>query len=341
MPAISVLDAKVRLPWESHKFPKALIPAMRNEMALLLLICMSPLLAWADESRPVAHSSDPHEGGWGALEGTNLIKIPVLNVNQGMNWSQPFDYLPVYAENQPIRGTFWGPRNRAGSDVRIAISRFNTSDLLSAFQVIESEAKTEEKGSRAVLNSTGDARFSLKGLSSSGMYTVFIFDENSSAVLSMMPLLVTKGDLTLQMPANITAGDFARLRVNMSPPDNESINQSRIFAAILVSRKDYENARLVLVSKGTEESLNSTLSVGNKSMQMRGLPSLSMELLMQMLYLLPRNSTAGMQESKDSGADILLITDPEWEKGSYILTCGVYSSGKGLWGLKQEAVEVI
>jgi methanogen extracellular protein (TIGR04279 family) len=314
---------------------------MRKEMALLLVICMSPLLAWADESRPVAHGSDPHEGGWIALEGTNLIKIPVLNVNLGMNWSQPFDYLPVYAENQPIRGTFWGPRNRAGSEVRIAISRFNTSDLLSAFQVIESEAKTKEKGSRAVLNSTGDARFSLRGLSSSGMYTVFIFDENSSAVLSMMPLLVTKGDLTLQMPANITAGDFARLRVNKSLPDNESINQSSIFAAILISRKDYENARLVLVIKGTDESLNSTLSIGTKSMQMRELPSLSMELLMQMLYLLPRNSTAGMQESKDSGADILLITDPEWEKGSYILTCGVYSSGKGLWGMKQEAVEVI
>ncbi len=308
-------------------------------MALLLVICMSPLLAWTEETQPAAHSSDSHGGGLIVLEGTNLIKIPVLNISQGLNWSRSFDYLPVYAENQPIKGTFWGPSDRAGSEVRVAISRFNTSDLLSAFRGIESE--TEEKGSRAILNSTGEARFSFNGLFSSGMYTVFIFDENTSTVLSRMPLLVTKGNLTLQMPANIKAGDFARFRVNMTLADNESINQSKIFAAILISRKDYENARLILASKGTEESLNSTLSIGNKSMQMRGLPSLSSELLMQMLYLLPQDSTAGMQESKDSGADILLITDPEWEKGSYILTCGVYASGKGLWGLRQEAVEVI
>jgi len=314
---------------------------MRKEIALLLLICMLPLLSWAEESRPVACINDSQKGGWIVLEDANLIKIPVLNVNQGMNCSKPFDYLPVYAENQPIRGTFWGPENGADSEVRIAISRFNASDLLSVFQVIESEAMTKEKGSGARLNNTGDVRFSIKGPSDWGMYMVSIFDENSSAVLAMLPLLVTKGELTLQMPANITAGDFARVRVEMSPPDNQSINnQSSIFAAILISRKDYENARLVLDIKDTDESLNSTVSLGNKSMKMQGPPRFSMELLLQTLYLLPRNSTAGMQESKDPGADILLITDSEWEKGSYILTCGVYSSEKGLWGLKQEAVEV-
>jgi methanogen extracellular protein (TIGR04279 family) len=62
---------------------------------------------------------------------------------------------------------------------------------------------------------------------------------------------------------------------------------------------------------------------------------------MKVLYLLPMNSAVGMQESNESGTEILLITDREWEKGSYILTCGVYSPGIGLLGLKQMSVEVI
>ena len=122
-----------------------------------------------------------------------------------------------------------------------------------------------------------------------------------------------------------------------------SNNESRVFAAIMISRRDYENASLHIASNGSEGSLNSTLSLKDKSMQMQGLPAISSDLLMKVLYILPMDSAVGMQEAKadESGTEILLITDREWEKGSYILTCGVYSPRIGLLGLKQIAVEII
>ena len=313
---------------------------------LLLLLCFSPPVAWADDSLPQAFYSDPIEGRWIAQEGTNLIKIPHLAISQGNNWSSLFDSIPVYVENQTIKGTFRGASGSAGSWVGLAITRFNISAFLSVFQPMDSRVKMGGNVSRQMLNSTADASFALDGLPF-GMYTVSVFDENSSAVLSATPLFVTKADLTLQMPSNITAGDYAKLRVNMSLAEGRSAypsnNESRVFAAIMISRRDYENASLHIASNGTEGSLNSTLSLKDKSMQMQGLPAISSDLLMKVLYLLPMNSAVGMQEAKanESGTEILLITDREWEKGSYILTCGVYSPGSGLLGLKQMAVEII
>jgi methanogen extracellular protein (TIGR04279 family) len=169
-------------------------------------------------------------------------------------------------------------------------------------------------------------------------------DENNSVILSALPLLISKAELTPQMPDNIKAGDFMQLRVNISALNNESISQSnnnsRIFAAIMISRKDYENASLKLDTNGTMESRKSTLILGDKSMQIQ-LSNISSEQLMPLLYLLPENSAIGIQESKESWADILLITDENWDKGSYILTYAVYSPGKGLLGLNQETVEVV
>ena len=209
--------------------------------------------------------------------------------------------------------------------------------------MIDGKVKVDGMSSSVQLNNSGDAFFALNGLSS-GIYTIFIMDENNSVVLSALPLLVSKAELILQMPDNIKAGDFMQLKVNISTANNQSISQSdnssRIFAAIMISRKDYENASLKLDTNGTKESLKSTLTLGDKSMQIQ-LSNISSEQLMPLLYLLPENSAIGIQESKEPWADILLITDENWAKGSYILTSAVYSSGKGLLGLNQETVEVV
>ena len=313
---------------------------------LLLLLCVYPPVAWADDPLRQAFRDDPIEERWIALEGTNLIKIPHLSVSQGDNWSSSFDSIPCYIENQTIRGAFRGASDSAGSWVEAAIFRFDISAFLSVFQAMDRRAKVEGNVSRQMLNSTAGASFALDGLPA-GMYTISVIDGNSSAVLSSMPLFVMKTDLTLQMPTNITAGEYAKLRVDMPLAEGRSAypsnNESRIFAAIMISRRDYENASLHIASNGTEGSLNSTLSLKDKSMQMQGLPAISSDLLMKVLYLLPMNSAVGMQEAKadELGTEILLITDREWEKGSYILTCGVYSHGSGLLGLKQMEVEII
>jgi methanogen extracellular protein (TIGR04279 family) len=169
------------------------------------------------------------------------------------------------------------------------------------------------------------------------MYMISVIDVNNSTLLSALPLLVTPGEMSLDAPAQIAAGDVMTLKANMSAAENVS----KIFAAMMISRTDYENASLSLNSSGTEKDLNSTLSLANKSITMRGIPKISSELLMQIITLLPMDSAVGMQETKGEGAEIILITGAEWEKGSYILICGVYSPGRGLLGIKEKMIEVI
>ena len=62
---------------------------------------------------------------------------------------------------------------------------------------------------------------------------------------------------------------------------------------------------------------------------------------MNLLPLLPQGSAVGLQESTQPGVDLILMTDQPWEKGQYVLICGVYSPEKGLVGIKQANVEVI
>jgi methanogen extracellular protein (TIGR04279 family) len=203
---------------------------------------------------------------------------------------------------------------------------------------VENRITINESASRLELNHSGDASF-LLNKTSSGMYTVFVLDENNSTVLSALPLLVTAAEMSLDAPAKIAAGDVLTLKANLS----EEGNFSKIFAAVMISRNDFENASLSLngteLNKGSN-GLNTTLSLGNKSMIVQGIPKISSELLMQIITLLPIDSAVGMQETKGEGAEIILITDSAWEKGDYVLVGGVYSPGKGLLSLGEKMIEV-
>ncbi|MDQ1262755.1 MAG: hypothetical protein QG575_1936, partial [Euryarchaeota archaeon] len=116
---------------------------------------------------------------------------------------------------------------------------------------------------------------------------------------------------------------------------------SKFFAAIMISRKNYENASLGIAKNKTTNSLDISLSMGAKSLQIEGPPKISSELLMNLLPLLPANSAIGLQESAQPGVDLILLPDRSWEKGEYILTGAIYSPGKGLLGIKQSEILVI
>jgi len=153
-----------------------------------------------------------------------------------------------------------------------------------------------------------------------------------------MPLLITEGQTVLKMPSIVKAEEpFIQVKMNTTAPGN----QSKFFAAIMISRKDYENASLGIAKNETTNNLDLTLSLGSKSLEIQGPPKISSELLMNLLPLLPANSAVGLQESTQPGVDLILLTDKPWEKGEYILTGGIYSPGKGLLGIKQSVVEVI
>lgn len=303
---------------------------LRALLTLLLLIIASAFHAEAIE--PV-YAGQPLDGI--VLEGTNLIKAPETNfVRPGANWTYPYSYYPIYAEGQPISGTYFGPDRLAGSKVGIYVSSFSVSEFLNS-SFTPANIRSEE--SYVSLNSTGDAHFTITGISS-GTYTLTlcVVDGLNSTVLSALPLIVTAQDASIDSQTKVIAGGALKVTVKMPQQPREF---KRYYGAVMVSRKDYEGIRLDIISNAGK-SLSSTIALGNRSTQIQGLPSLSTNLLMKMFSMLPQNSAVAMQESTKPEAEFYLITDPEWERGNYILTCVIYSSGKGILGLCQKAVEV-
>jgi methanogen extracellular protein (TIGR04279 family) len=326
---------------ESHKYIAPRRLSMKKEMLLRLLLCLflaclSPSSSWAEENASLAYFGHPAESGWVELQDGSHLNIPNLNMEEKTVWRYPYENIPVYIQNQTIKGILRGPSDMAGSEVAVSISSFNTSAFLGAFQAKEYSARNFGEVSRLKLNRSGEASFALNK-TCNGMYMISVIDENNSTILSALPLLVTPGEMSLDAPVQIVAGEVLTLKANISDAENVS----KIFAAIMISRTDYENASVSLNSSGTEEDLNSTISLGNKSINMRGIPRISSELLMQIITLLPMDSAVGMQETEGEGAEIILITGAEWEKGNYVLICGVYSPGRGLLGIKEKMIEVI
>jgi len=170
------------------------------------------------------------------------------------------------------------------------------------------------------------------------MYTAYLIDENISRVLDALPLMVTQGNIVLEMSDKVLSDEpFIQVRMNTT----EQGNSSKFFAAIMLSRSDYDNISLSLSKNKSSERIDITLYLGNRSVKVPNPTQVSTEFLMNMLPLLPQNSAIGLQESTQSGVDLILLTDKPWNRGNYILTCGVYSPVAGLLGIKQSEVEVI
>lgn len=315
---------------------------MREKMALLLLL-MFPISVTALGNTPPAFFSQSPAGGPISLEGNDLLIMPRMSLPEGATGTESFSHLPVYSLNQSIIGAFLFPRQEEASNISVCLSPFNLSFYLSSYEDTRSFADDEcAKTSRKSKdssdgNDTNGTSFQLSS-TRSGMYALNFVDENKSSALISMPLLITEGKIVLQMPGIVKAKEpFIQVKMNTTSPGN----QSKIFAAIMISRKDYENASLGMEKNASTNSIDLTFSLGSKSLQINGPLKISSELLMNLLPLLPANSAVGLQESTQPGVDLILMTDKYWEKGEYILTCGVYSPGKGLLGIKQSEVEVI
>jgi methanogen extracellular protein (TIGR04279 family) len=297
---------------------------MRRIRVLLLLVCLLSVSIGikpneAQESSQVT-SID--------LEGTYPIRMPNLSI--GANWTYPYAQIPVLRENRSINGSIFSGAN--GSAVKICITHFNISEFLNSPSIMLSHKNCS--GPSLALNLTQEANFTLAGINN-GLYTLSVYDVNSSQELSALQLFVTKENLSLQLPASISAGEPLKVKANIS-----GLNQSKIFGAVMISTEDYDNMSLSLTSNNSGSGYNSTLKLGDKVKQLPGLTSFSSDMAMNLIYLLPSNSAVGVQESLQSEVELFLLTDAIWQKGDYILTCAVYSKKEGLLDLKQEQIMV-
>ncbi|MFB3764160.1 MAG: TIGR04279 domain-containing protein [Methanotrichaceae archaeon] len=268
------------------------------------------------------------------LNGSNLIKAPEVSlITPGFYWTYPYINYPIYSEGQRISGYILGTNQQAGTNVRLCASDFNLSKFLngSAEKIANGNCDTQP----IKLNDTGDGIFALEG-QKSGTYMLLGKDELNSTILSMMPLIITAQDISVNSSAKMVAGGILKAAIKMRGFDN----LTKYYGAILVSSKDYESIKLDIVSNGSQKNLSSIIAFGNRSMTIQGLPSISMDLLMKLSTILPQNAAIAMEKSSKPGVEFSLVSDPGWEHGSYILTCIVYSPGKGILGIRQIPVEV-
>jgi hypothetical protein len=299
-------------------------------LLLLFLLCIYPFDAQALNNNSISNAVENviHFDARNAIVLTHASLI-----DRNSNRTLPFQSLGIYEEDHTISGTFLGPSTLAGTIVRATISRF---DILKFMSLLDNNGiKPKGNGSPIRLNASGDASFSHAGLPE-GVYMISIADEFNSTLLSASPLLVSKGEMSIEAPGNLSAGDPISMKVKTAGGE-----ENKIYVAILISKKDYDGAKLEISTNNTTEGLLTFMALGNESRQIQGLPSMSIPFFMSMLPILPLNSAIAMQESKETEAKLILLTDKTWPKGCYILTCSVYAPGKGILGIRQEAIEVM
>ncbi len=265
--------------------------------------------------------ADAKVAGQGVLyfDAADFIELP--RVVYGENMTYPLDILPVYTENQSVNMRLY-----MGSDASASasISRFSISGFLRSL----SEASNSIRVERDVPENLSIFKeIDLGGLRS-GVYLLSVLDNRS--LLISIPLIVVRSETALEIPQNVTAGDFLEADVSMDGLGN----MSKIFGVCMISVEDYRDMELVI----GDDSIN--VSFENRS-AMLPIARPSVPALMEMLDVLPQDGAAGVQESNESSADVLLMTSSESEGGTYIVTAAVYAPGRGLVGLKQGRIEVL
>jgi hypothetical protein len=268
------------------------------------------------------------------IDGTNEILVPEISIlSPSSNWSYGQSRYMLPIENQSVSGTFSSSKDMAGENFSIHISNFKLTDYFQPNFRPDAYPRTDMRSSTIRLNDSGQAHFTLVGLPS-GIYNFYILDDANKTRVSILPLLVTQGELFTDSPTRIRAGDILKLNVTALPNDKD-----KIYAAIMLSRQDFENASLIMTTNGTLEGLNTAISLGSNSAEISGMPRISYDFILSLLSVLPENSGLATINSTNPQVGLSLITDPSWKKGDYLLNTVVYSQGK-LMGLNQSTIEV-
>jgi methanogen extracellular protein (TIGR04279 family) len=274
------------------------------------------------------------------LEGASEVLMPHVSIvaPEGI-LTYPYNYYPVYAQNQTISGNLFGPDLLAGSEVGVAAIRVNTSSFQEALGGLfnfSASNKLELLGFSALsFNRTGKANFTLPGMPP-GLFALVAVNMSKLAVQFALPILVANGRISAESVDNVSAGDV--LKVNIKVLSGQE-NVSREYGAALASWTDYTGARINMKSNGSKSGMTSKISIGNESLEIQGEPKISKNLVEKLLLILPQDSALALEESNRTESEINLLTDVAWKPGRYVLTCGVYSS-KGLDGISQKIIEM-
>lgn len=311
--------------------------------AKLILICLSlfcPGVSVAADCGNLHHANHYSDGNWIELQGESSIMVPMVSLTRaGVNWTYPYSVHPVYHQNQTINATFFGVRDLANGTIQVVVDCLHYTSFMSAVDVLDGPSNLTSGCigfGPYQLNSAGDTSFSLPGMAS-GMYSIYIICENSSAPLSASPLLVTEMEMEVETPPEISAGDL--IPVNIKLKDGSS-DRPQVFGAFIVSARDYRALGLNISGNGTVGDTLVNLVWKENALEIEGDLRPSWDLFAKLLMIFPENSTASMQDSVEGKVELYLITEDGWSPGTYVLTCCVISDG-AVVGLNQMEVVIV
>ncbi len=301
-----------------------------------------------------------NDGTFWSLEGYDRIQLPrmgrILQENQtSQDLLLPED-LAFYSRGMPIQGRIEFSREQVPLEITsepginiciapLSLARYLAGDLGSGQLPDESictEAVVTDSAENDGAAKKANLSFSIASDRTaerrSGLYALYAFDGNRSSIAPAQAFILTEGEAILQMEDRIPSeNEFIKINLGTGTEDN----LTKIFAAAIMPRKEYDNATMRLVANESKPWPVVALSMGSRSTEIEVNPATAQDQLMGIISLLPDNSSISMQESTLSAVDLILLTDGSWEKGEYVVVCAIYSPGVGLQGLKQKIVEVI
>jgi len=261
--------------------------------------------------------------------------------------------LAVYSRGMPVKGriqaSYADPHAITPLGSSLCIAPLNLSAFLAGIQDKVPQSGQEICTETLDWNGTGidrsekraDQSFSIPedkiAGKRSGLYAAYALDKNRSLMAPVQPFFLTEGKAVLQAE-ELVLSENQSIVINLSTGKEDG--RRKLFVAAIMPRREYENATIKLVeNKSNPRSI--LLSFGSRSAEIVVDPATLPGQMMDLISLLPENSAISMQDSTQSAVELILLGDGPWEKGEYVINCAIYSSGVGVWGLKQKIVKII
>jgi|GEM_PF-3283917 len=292
---------------------RTIIPAF--VMCVMLASCG---LSWA---------ADP--GTLVVLEGDHDLQLCSLALtDENTTLIYPRTSHPVYLENQSITGFFLASPEEGPDQWKAVLAPFNASALVRGMTGQQDPLDSYPLATaNCSLNSSGYATFVLPG-QRAGIYNVYVLDDQTTLLAASLAVVV-EDILNIDGPESIAAGQDLTLNLSLDhrlspsviPPDRDT----RIWGAVVVSEEDFRNASAEIITNQSGYDLN--ISISNRWHRLENVqPAIS--ILANLLMIMPRDSTAGIQESNNTDESLNLLTDPGWKEGNYLITCAaIYKNG--------------
>lgn len=300
-------------------------------------------------------SENAEIGGRISLLGCERILLPGMSLPSESEISQEVLFpegLAVYSRGMTVQGRIeipYVPHKVAPSGSTVCVAPLSLSAFLAldsgngplprpgiCSEVLEWKGTGSDKATKVTGLSFSIPEDEMTG-KRSGLYAIYALDRNRSLIAPAQAFFLTEGDAVLQAEDRHPS-ETQSIRINLSSIRDDG--RRRLFAAAIMSRKDYDNATIMMIMNESKPWPVLALSSASRAMEIEANPATFQGKLMDLISLMPENSAISMQESTQSSVQLVLLADEAWEKGDYVINCAVYSPGIGIEGIKQKIIEV-